>query len=610
MREDIFQLVQKVLENTDGLDSEDQMWLEKRRDGIQKGLQILPGESRQRFKHISQRLLQLRSSFMQNLTENQESLLILSSEVHGVPGWYIRGLESKAKGHLLLPLKKPDITMILNTCQVPATRRKVFEAFENQHATNNTIFKETILLRDESARLLGYPNYAALRLESLMAKSPENVQKFLKELATRLMPKAKQELEVLLTMKRNDTNAEVDGSEPDRLFHWDFPFYNEQLLKQKYIVDSEEVSEYFPTQIVVRAMLDVFQVIFGLTIEEFTDSERKLLVKAGEGSDCVWHPDVRVFGVWSGRRSMGLFLGYLYVDLYPREGKYTHNANFSILPGCVNEDGIDQFIATALVCNITKPTLDSPSLLKHSEVITVFHELGHSMHCLLSKTKYACFHGTNTASDFIEAPSQLLEFWCWQPRILQEISYHVSYLSPSHLGNWQLRHPSPGARQPPKQIPLETVQHLCSAKEVNQALLTLHQVGPSVFDMTIHSPPTREEALKLQISSIYNGTRRDFGLLEGPEVLGKGLTWGHGYTKTQHFMWGQDANYYSYLYSKVFATDIFHYAFYNDPLSAEAGKHYRHSILEKGGSQEAMEILTRYLGRLPNAVAFEQELGI
>ena len=168
MREDIFQLVQKVWENTDGLDSEDLMWLEKRRrDGIQKGLQNLPGETRQRFSHIGKKNLQLRSSFMENLTENQGSLLVLISEVHGVPCWYIRGLESRHNGYLVLPLKKPDITIILNTCQVSATRRKVFEAFENHHVKIVPIFKETIMLRDESARLLGYPNYAALRLESL-----------------------------------------------------------------------------------------------------------------------------------------------------------------------------------------------------------------------------------------------------------------------------------------------------------------------------------------------------------------------------------------------------------------------------------------------------------
>ena len=168
MREDIFQLVQRVWGNRNVLDPEDKLWLEKRRrEGIQKGLQIVSGESRQRFASISERLLQLRSSFMQNLTEDQESLSMLSSELDGVPDWYVRGLETTADSYLLIPLKKPDITMILNTCLVPTTRRKAFEAFENQHVSNVSIFKETILLRDESARLLGYPNYASLRLESL-----------------------------------------------------------------------------------------------------------------------------------------------------------------------------------------------------------------------------------------------------------------------------------------------------------------------------------------------------------------------------------------------------------------------------------------------------------
>ena len=169
------------------------------------------------------------------------------------------------------------------------------------------------------------------------------------------------------------------------------------------------------------------------------------------------------------------------------------------------------------------------------------------MHCLLSKTKYACFHGTNTSSDFIEAPSQLLEFWCWQPHILQTISCHVSFLPSSHTEKWRSTQQTIGDQQPPRKIRLETVQQLCSAKAVNQALFTLRQVALSIFDMTIHSPTTRDDALELEISAVYNSTRKDFGLIDGPEVLGEQLTWGHGYCKTQHFMWGQDANYYSYL---------------------------------------------------------------
>jgi len=169
------------------------------------------------------------------------------------------------------------------------------------------------------------------------------------------------------------------------------------------------------------------------------------------------------------------------------------------------------------------------------------------MHCLLSKAKYACFHGSNTASDFIEAPSQLLEFWCWQPQVLQAISCHMSYLSPEDKETWLLTKGKGQDQQPPAKIPLEVVQRLCHAKRLNQALLTLRQVGLSVFDMAIHTPQTRKDALNLKINELYNSTRQEIGLLDGPETLGKDLNWGQGYVNTQHFIWGQDANYYSYL---------------------------------------------------------------
>jgi len=193
-----------------------------------------------------------------------------------------------------------------------------------------------------------------------MAKSPENVQKFLEDLAIRLMPKAKMELSILTEMKKKHLRSEEIENESDLLFHWDFPFYHQRLLHQSHDIDNEEgiyylglvlhfsshqldrynhtdrycyeVSEYFPTTTVIPAMLKVFQQLFGLDIQEFQESERDFLSQTGRGSDCGWHVDVRIYSVWSGDRLKGKFLGYLYVDLYPREGKYTHNANFTIYP--------------------------------------------------------------------------------------------------------------------------------------------------------------------------------------------------------------------------------------------------------------------------------------
>lgn len=197
------------------------------------------------------------------------------------------------------------------------------------------------------------------------------------------------------------------------------------------------------------------------------------------------------------------------------------------------------------MCNFTKPTANKPSLLKHDEVVTMFHELGHGIHDLVSKTRYSRFHGTNTVRDFVEAPSQMLENWCWTPSQLKSMGQHYSTLSPEYLAAWQEQ--TGQQTPPPERIPDAMIENLIRTKHVNGALFVLRQLHFGIFDMTIHEPQSQEQVKAMSVTSMYNRLRREITQLDGPEVLGMGDDWGHGEAIFGHLMGGYDVGYYGYL---------------------------------------------------------------
>jgi len=282
-------------------------------------------------------------------------------------------------------------------------------------------------------------------------------------------------------------------------------------------------------------------------------------------------------------------VGYLYLDLHPRPGKYGHAANFSLQPGFSYPNGTRRYPATALVCNFSKPTPTKPSLLKHDEVVTLFHELGHGIHDLAGRTKYSRFHGTSVVRDFVEAPSQMLENWCWTPSQLKSLSQHYETKEP---------------------IPDDLIAKQISVKHVNDALFNLRQLHFGIFDMTIHTPASHEDAKAIKFSELYNDLRIKITGLKGPESFGMGSGWGSGQATFGHLIGGYDAGYYGYLSSQVYSTDMFYTVFKKDPMDPKEGRRYRHMVLEKGGSQDEMTTLEAFLGRKPSTESFYQELGL
>ncbi|CAI4214917.1 unnamed protein product [Parascedosporium putredinis] len=526
MREDVFKLVEGEYKGY-----------------IKNGLGLPAGEKRDRFKEIKKRLSQISIEFQKNLNEENGGIWFTTEQLEGVPEDVVNTLEKgtgENEGKIRLTFKYPDMFPTLKFAVKPETRREVFTQSENKINKNVPLFRETIELRDEAARLLGYPDHATLRIEDKMSKDP------------------KTEIAHLLELKKADTEARgipFDG----KYYLWDHRYYDRLMIEKEYSIDEIQIANYFPLQSTVRGMLHIFEELLGFVFVELGAEERAQISPTGKAEDIVWHEDVILFSVWDDAGEGDGFVGYLYLDLHPRQGKYGHAANFNMQPGFLKKDGSRYYPATALVCNFSKPSGAKPSLLKHDEVVTLFHELGHGIHDLAGRTKFARFHGTSTSGE---------------------------------------------------KIPDDLIEKLISTKHVNGALFNLRQLHFGIFDMTVHTPKSHEDLKNLNIPKLYNELRADICGLKGPEDFGSGFEWGNGQATFGHLMGGYDAGYYGYLSSAVYSADMFYSVFEKDPMAGKEGRRYRHTVLERGGSQDEMKTLEQFLGRKPSPEAFYKELGI
>ncbi|OLN96100.1 Saccharolysin 3 [Colletotrichum chlorophyti] len=600
MDEALFNLVDAVAQDPPPLDPEPQNYLvKKHKELIKNGLRIPQGPQRDRFKHIRNRIDTLKSQFARNLAEDNTGLWFHPDDLDGLPAHLLARLEKGAPGtehqdrvRARIPR---DLAPLLRSVKNPDTRRRARLAFDNRCAANVPVFREAILLRHEAALLLGYPSHAALSIEDKMAGTPGRVDAFLASLRSRLAEDGRREAEKYLQLKKRDVESRGEAFD-GRYFIWDVPFYNNLLMQEGYSVDQERIAEYFPLQTTVAGMLRIFERLFGLVFHEIVGQDRDELSPTGNGGDLVWHGDVQVFAAWDAESEGGGFLGYLYLDLTHRDGKYGNPANFSLVPGFTRQDGTRAYPSTALICAFPPSSPSKPTLLRHSDVVLLFHELGHGIHDLVSRTAFARFHGPmGTVVDFGEAPSQMLENWCWTPSQLSGLGRHYSYLSPEYLQRWQ--EGKTNETQPPERLPEEMVEGLIEARHVGETLASLQQLMIGVFDMAVHQLETQEKVEELNLPALWNKTRRAMVPTDDPSVTGEGDEWGHGFTNMSFLMDEYDAGFYGYFFSKVYAQDIFATVFEMDPMSVETGRRYRYGVLEKGGSQPEIKTLGEFLGR-------------
>ncbi|KAJ4153750.1 hypothetical protein LMH87_010224 [Akanthomyces muscarius] len=596
MRDDIFQRVKAIYNNraSANLDTESATILDKEyTQYVTKGLLLPPGPERDHFKKQQLELSRLCLESQNNHNNEMGGVWFTPEQLEGIPKTDIDVDElekgtGENEGKVKLDFKYTTSTPLLKYAKNETTRRDYFIGEANKVNQNVPLFQTIVELRDETARQAGYRDHADITISAKMAKDSEKIKSFLADLRARVGDGGQKEIAVLRDLKKKDyaeRGVEFDG----QVYAWDIGYYSRILKETEYSLDENEVAEYFPMWKTFIGMLEIFEKILGLEFVELDEAAKARLSPTGNAKDIVWHEEVVVLSVWNDEASGGEFVGYLFIDLHPRPNKYGHNANFSLGPGYVKADGTRNYPVTALVCNFSRPSQGRPALLKHVEAVTLFHELGHGIHDLVAKTNTSYCHGTQVMWDFVEAPSQMLENWCWTPDVLRNLSSH-----------WESG----------EKISKDLIDKLMRTKQLNEAMGTLFQILVGTFDLTVHSPGSHEAVKQLNCGRLWNQLRGEISGVKGPEDVGYGMEWGNKHATIGHFVGGYDAGYYGYLYSKVFSTDMFYTAFKENPMSGEAGRRYRKLVLERGGSMDENVMLKEFLGREPNPENFYKDLGL
>ncbi|XP_076029322.1 thimet oligopeptidase-like isoform X2 [Oratosquilla oratoria] len=563
MRKDIFDRVVAYNKNigTKGLLPEQKRLVEKLiRHGKRNGLH-LSEEIRVEVKAVKKRMSELSIKFQRNLNEDNTKLYFTKEQLAGMPDDFITELAQK-DDKLEVTLKYPHLFPITKKCRVPDTRKEMMTASQAKCMEENTpILEELVALRQKQADLLGYKNHAAYILEERMAKTPEKVDEFLATLSDKLQILWTKEKEEMLELKQEECKKycyEFSGS----LDYWDFRYYMNMVEECKYAVDQNEVRQYFPLEKVTSGLLHIYQTLLGLKFTHVPDAE-------------TWHDDVKLYQVEDSKTEE--VLGFFFLDLYPRDGKFGHAAIFPLQPSCEAVDRSRQVAVCAMMCNFTKPTKEKPALLDHSEVETYFHEFGHVMHHICSRVQYSMFAGTRVERDFLEAPSQMLENWVWEKEPLVLMS--------GHYKNGEV-------------LPDELIEKLAKSRKANAGGFNLRQIVLGTFDQKIH---TRGKA---DTKSLFAETYM--------EVMGiKTIPDTNMPANFGHLAGGYDAQYYGYLWSEVFSMDMYESRFKGEGiLNHEVGGCYRAKILQPGGSKDAVELLRDFLGRDPTHDAFLRSKGL
>lgn len=555
-----------------GLDPELARYMTKIMSDFKRSGLALDEESRDKVRQILLDLGNLSLQFSKSLNDEKGFLLFTEAELEGVPKDVVESFE-KVDGKLRMTYKYPDYHPVMKYATNQNTRKAAYIGFQNTNPENEDVLKQLVEKRFQLAKVLGYDSFADYTLENRLAKDKGTVLSFLDDLKTRLQPIGANEIEKMLKFKNEDLAANGLPVQ-EEYYLWDSDYYDEMFLAKNYEVDHKIIAEYFPMDETVSNMLGFYENLFDIKFVEFKDA----------GDHLKWHSDIRIFdvyeGVSKGRESIE-FLGTIYFDMHPREGKYGHAANFGLSPGYLMEDNVRKTPLTALICNFSKPTKEKPSLLNHDEVTTFFHELGHGVHDIVSRTRYARFHGTGVEIDFVEMPSQMLEFWTWSKNELRALSSHYETGEP---------------------ISDALIEKLISTKHVNGGIYNLRQLMFGLFDMSLHTIDNAEDAKNFNLESVSND------LIKNVMMMSRDGNQLKFYNSFGHIAGGYESGYYGYLYSLVFSSDVYYSLFKDDPMNAANGVRYRDIILRRGGSRDTMENLIELLGREPNSKAFLSEI--
>jgi thimet oligopeptidase len=523
------------------------------RDLRKAGHELSP-EDRAEVKRLTQRLVELGVAFERNIAEDSRAVVVDDAGLEGLPDSFREGLQpGDEPGTYRVTTAYPDYFPFMENGRRRDLRRQMRLAFDSRAIeVNRPILEEAVAIRSKIAGIFGQESWAEHQLEERMAKEPGAVHAFYEGLVPPLTDKGLMEKSVMSDMLKTD---EHDGE----LQAFDWRYYGNRIRLRDYGVDPMEIAAYFPLQAVLDGMLDLTGEVFGL--------------QYGRVEAPTWHPDVQTYAIEDA--DTGETIAHFHMDLFPREGKFSHAAAFPLVPGRLMADGNYQQPVSAIVANMTKPTSTQPSLLQHSEVVVLFHEFGHILHQTLTKAATTRFAGSSTETDFVEAPSQIMENWTWEPSVLQRFARHYATGDP---------------------IPPDLVDRMVAARRLNIGITTLRQIQLGMLDLELHGPGHDKDIEEI--------TRRinEVTLLPYQEGTFFPASFGH--------LFGYDAGYYGYLWAEVFGDDMWSRFAEEGVTNSEVGRSYRREILEKGGSADGGELLRNFLGRQPSNQAFLHKLGI
>lgn len=555
--EKLFARVKAVYDQKDKLNltTEQKTLLKETYKGFVRGGALLNKDKKKRLREITESLSVVSPAFMNNAKKSAEAFELWitdEKDLAGLPEIAINmaalaAEEKDQKGKWLVTLDMPSYLPFIQYADNRALREKLWRAFGSRAWKDEFDNSENVLtlvkLKHERANLLGYETHANYVLEERMAEKPENVYAFLDKLKDVYKTGAKKDLEDLQKFAK-----ERDGL--NEIKPWDVAYYSEKLKEKIFEFSSEDLRPYFPLDKVLKGCFEHFSKLFGV---KFAATDKYPL----------WHPDVQAFDLTNEKD--GKFVGTLYADFYPRAGKKDGAWKTSYRDQGLYQGKLQQSLI-AIVCNFTKPTPEKPSLLTHNEVLTLFHEMGHAMHALLSDITYCSLSGTNVLWDFVELPSQVQENWCYEKETLDMFAGHY---------------------ETGEKIPKELIEKLRKSMNFMIAWGGLRQVNFGYLDMAwhAHDPSNIKDVAEYEDKATADTSL--FPRLAGPSSTSFGHIFGGGYS----------AGYYSYKWAEVLDADTFELFLERGLYDQKAAESYKNEILSKGGSEHPKILYQRFRGR-------------
>jgi len=556
-REDVYKAIKAFADTHPKLTGEDEKLLrETLRDYRRAGLE-LPPDQRKEVEQLRKELSKLGTDFDTNIVKATAPVMFTKADLDGLPDSFFASPGIKTGDDVYTVMA--NVTWQFNTVEEnatsEATRKQLYVIRETLAKDANVpVLNQMLALRNKIALRLGYKSWDDYQTEVKMAKTGASAEKYISDLVDREVA----ELQKLKAADTNDPNAKIEV--------WDWRYYSNQRNKQKYAVDKEALRAYFPFQKVLDGMFNIYQNIFGLKFEKIVAPYK-------------WIDDLQLYLVTDS--ATGEPLGVFYLDMFPREGKFNHFAQFDIISGKLLPDGKYQRPTVALLCNFPPATADKPSLLTHQDVETLFHEFGHALHSIVTRAKYGRFAGTHVPGDFVEAPSQMLQNWVWDKKVLD--TFAADY------------------RDPSKKIPTEIVKKMNDAKLANSGVLYRRQFAFASLDLALHNQ--HPEDLPYDCVAVSNPILEKVFLPIDPSTTFVSY-FGH--------LNGYDAGYYGYAWADAIAADmatVFEKA-KDGYLDKQAAVKLRREIYEPGDSRDVNVSIEKFLGRKQSIQPFLKKIGI